>query len=43
MDHDEFNCECHETCALCCTSLPLTQLSSTSDGEWSFVCEVCMY
>lgn len=39
FDHDEFNCECHETCSWCATSVLDSSLREQPDG--ARICSDC--
>jgi len=39
MAHDEFNCDCHETCSWCVVSVRLSTLREADDG--ALVCADC--
>lgn len=48
MDHDEFTCECHETCSICAEVWLRGQLKPHTfqvpgfpPDTWEFVCPEC--
>lgn len=42
-EHDEYSCDCHETCGGCLEPFLITSLARTDLSGGTFICPSCRY